>query len=671
MKAKRPKLLVATSALICAAFSQALAGTRTFDVPAQSLDRAIGQFGRQADVQIIAARRDTRGKRSNVVRGSLSVDEALDRMLGGTGLTDKQTGPETYVVIPAATVQPPAAQKPTAQPPVAGPAASPGSTATVVVPGRRPELTGPRRDAHWYRAESQHFIVYTDVRREDAIFLLNQLERLRYVLRGFLRQEAEPEPPEAKTELYYLSRSQDLEVIPHPGYHDLIGLNRSCEDGTQAYAVHLYYNSTAGQPLEKRPENEGLSYIFQAYARHYLYQHSLDRKQVWFIDGFAHYFSTARFEGNQAVLGMAPQPFANLLRSSTFPSKLNYRYVLLAEQTDVQLPGMTLDTKMEYQARAWVLVHYILSSPENLKRFGVYLQAVDAGTEPVKAFETAFDMSTAKFSEVSTKLLQGLEATKATFKALPEADVSFFTLPESADKLLLWGSALKTCPSPSQGRSLLGKIRNEVPKYPDSVLAQRILSLAEAGWGDPNVAVAYLIRDGMPDDFEGLYLLGRAQLSLARKSTGEARTVALKAARQAFAKASIIDATSTPTAWYYYRTAVLLDGRPDEDAQSAALTAWLQAPEIDTYALHAGLVYAWLGRKEEALKALKTVADNPRGRELRPVAQAWMTRIQAGADEASLLAAMQADYPSPGGGLYELTRASADTVRFVRGLPPR
>ncbi len=541
-------------------------------------------------------------------------------------------------------------------------AAIPGDTPTVVVQGQRPDLTPRRLETRWYRAESQHFVVYSNVDRQDATFLLNQLERFRYVLRGFLHQDAEPETPEAKTEIYYLSQPDDLNIAHQPlDFLYPIGLYKSCEDGTQAYATYMYYGDTAQLPLEQRPENEGLSYVFEAYARHYFYQNSYDKQPVWFIDGFAHYFSTVRFEGNQAILGMAPQPLVNLLRNDA-PSRLDYTELLTLE-SDVR---HTVPYKMEYQARAWLLAHYILSSPENQKAFHTYKAAVDSGTSPAKAFEAAFDMTPAKFSQVSSQLLRGqLEATKATFKALPEAEVSFFTLPESADRLLLWGSALKACPSQMYGKSLLSRIRTEAPKFPDSELARRTLIRAEAIWGDPDVAIA---ASTQAEDAEGLYLLGRAELSLAAKSTGDARLTALKAARQAFAKASATDPTSATVAWYYYRSAVMMDGKPDEEAQSAALIAWQQAPEIDTFALHAGLVYAWLGRKDEALQALKTVADNPRGRELRPVAQAWMAKIKAGADQASVLAAMQADYPTPTGGLVEITRASADALKAVRGM---
>ena len=100
MKGTARKLLAATSALACLASLSAQAQVKRFDVPAQPLQNAISVFGHQADIQIIAARKDTQGKRSRAIKGDLSVDEALEQLLGGTGLTEKRTGPETYIVIP-------------------------------------------------------------------------------------------------------------------------------------------------------------------------------------------------------------------------------------------------------------------------------------------------------------------------------------------------------------------------------------------------------------------------------------------------------------------------------------------------------------------------------------------------------------------------------------------
>lgn len=92
--------LTASSAIVClATATPALAQIRTFNVPAQPAQSAISTLGRQADIQIIAARRDTRGRRANAVQGDMTVEQALVRMLDGTGLAARRTGPQTYTIV--------------------------------------------------------------------------------------------------------------------------------------------------------------------------------------------------------------------------------------------------------------------------------------------------------------------------------------------------------------------------------------------------------------------------------------------------------------------------------------------------------------------------------------------------------------------------------------------
>jgi hypothetical protein len=76
--------------------------TRQFAIEAQSATTAIGALGHQGDVQIIAPRKFTQTVRTNAVRGDMTVDEALGRMLAGTGLVAQQTGPHSYAIVPRA-----------------------------------------------------------------------------------------------------------------------------------------------------------------------------------------------------------------------------------------------------------------------------------------------------------------------------------------------------------------------------------------------------------------------------------------------------------------------------------------------------------------------------------------------------------------------------------------
>lgn len=61
--------------------SSALAAERDFDIPAQPLASALLRFAEQADLQILYAQEDVQGLHANAVRGRLTPNEALARLL--------------------------------------------------------------------------------------------------------------------------------------------------------------------------------------------------------------------------------------------------------------------------------------------------------------------------------------------------------------------------------------------------------------------------------------------------------------------------------------------------------------------------------------------------------------------------------------------------------------
>lgn len=97
----RRAVLYATTGLACVWSMPAAAQTKHFSIYAQPVESAVGLLGRQGDVQIIAARKVTRAKRTNAVNGALTVPDALAQMLGGTGLVARQISSNTYVIVQA------------------------------------------------------------------------------------------------------------------------------------------------------------------------------------------------------------------------------------------------------------------------------------------------------------------------------------------------------------------------------------------------------------------------------------------------------------------------------------------------------------------------------------------------------------------------------------------
>lgn len=94
-------LAYSAAASTVAVAGSAQAQQSNFDIPAQRATSALLTLSRQADVQILSARRDTRGKRTNAVNGMMTAAQALHRMLTGTGLRARQTSDRTFTIVQA------------------------------------------------------------------------------------------------------------------------------------------------------------------------------------------------------------------------------------------------------------------------------------------------------------------------------------------------------------------------------------------------------------------------------------------------------------------------------------------------------------------------------------------------------------------------------------------
>lgn len=89
-------------AVACVIAAPASAQVRTFDIPAQAAESAVAEFAEQANVQIFAARKDTRGRRTNAVKGQVRVADALAQLLQGTGLEARKAGERAFTIVPLA-----------------------------------------------------------------------------------------------------------------------------------------------------------------------------------------------------------------------------------------------------------------------------------------------------------------------------------------------------------------------------------------------------------------------------------------------------------------------------------------------------------------------------------------------------------------------------------------
>jgi len=530
-------------------------------------------------------------------------------------------------------------------------------------------VSGQQNAADWFTAESPHFIVYSDTTHESVSKLLDKLERLDYLLRLYVSADGKADAG-PKLTLYYLKNFSDIRPFESPRPDYAIGLYNSCAFGVQAFATYMFYGERHTATLEKQPENEGLSYIFEAYARHFIYHNSNLRTPTWYIDGFAQYFASTRFSDTDTVVGMAPasiNEYLSTMHSTGRYNSLDYNDILLQKDSHGSNLAGTAGVKLEFEARSWILTHYILSSSDNIQHFRKYVDLIIQDIEPAKAFEQAFGYKVSQLSKILWQYkFQSAKALKTNLNVGGTKDISFGSLPKAANDLLLAEAALKSCPDKEAGTALLEKIRKETKQYPDSDYAQLILSRAEINFGNPQNVLDYLTEKTNKEksNVSAFYLLGLAQLRLAEQANGDNQKSLFESAQRNLLKAASLNAHAPEAFYAYFKAGINAQDTPSEQSLGSAIIAWKLAREVNTYTKSAALTYAYLGRKTEAQNALDLLLYNSRDPKTMEWAKNWQARLNSDINKTELLREMRLE-PIVDASFKEWTIATADVMKAV------
>ncbi|WP_443750455.1 DUF1570 domain-containing protein [Asticcacaulis solisilvae] len=490
----------------------------------------------------------------------------------------------------------------------------------------------------WYRAQSEHFTVYSDSSSAVAKLFATRLEGYHdvlYLLYQMKNPGAETATPRFDVVLLK-DRMEMREVSPH--IDELIaGFYTQCGEGSVAYATFEINdgNARVGSHLGTAQADFDNTTVFHEYAHHFMFQNYTTPLPRWYVEGFAEYFMTMTLHGRDIAIGTARQErYSDLFTNVWF----DYADILRDKVT-----YRSDSDQLKFYAQSWLLTHYIMSSPERLKAFGAYIDAVNAGADPVAAFEAKFGVKVADLPSVlKAYLAKGVPVVSFTLKTMAEPAVTVTEMPKSADKLLLWGSAVRGC-APSEYRpALLGKIEAEAARYPGDALAETTLQRAEIVIGDASkTEAATLARaDAHPDDAEAQYLLGRLNY---RKAVEHHDADAMDRARKAFLLSYKLDSMSAPNLYYLSLAQATLNGPSSKSAVGAAVQASNLAPSVTLYAYNAARMLIESGDYEDATTLLTPAASDPHNPENATQARAIIDALKAGKDKDTILAMFGGD----------------------------
>jgi hypothetical protein len=541
-----------------------------------------------------------------------------------------------------------------------------GARQTGPVPAeQRVTVQGMKNASAWFKAESQHFVIYSDTSRDSVFQLLNNLERLDYLLRLYTSAYRKAQPLEAKLTLYFHKRPGALAQVTDAPPRDAVGLYSSCSAGVQGAGVLLApITELSNAQLARAPVNDTLSFVFEGYARHFLYRHTTIRAPMSFIDGFALYFANTRFTDTQLAHGATPVTigkFLDFIQENRNSSSLNDTDVLNDNDSKAGNAGGVAAIKLEFAARSWLLAHFMLSTDDNRNRLARYLNLTYGGTPGGAAFEAAFGIKLADLDGVLLRYRRtSLNVVQLEVPSLPAAQVAYTDLPDSVSDYVLIDATLKACPSRATGEALLRDMTSRPGGTPQHPLARLALGRAQAHWGNPQDAITGL---GKLTGAEASYLLGLAHLRLASQQQGAAKAGSLEAARRHLAEAIRLDPASAEAAYAQLRAELESGEAPGEAALAKADFAWKNGRDVSEYARAAALMYAYAGDNAKAKQALKVLANNRRDPDMAAWATQWQARLLAGVERSEVLAELRR--PAAGTSVREWTVSQDSALQDV------
>ena len=448
--------------------------------------------------------------------------------------------------------------------------------------------------AEWRRAESRHFIVYSDGSERSLRDYTAKLERFHGLLRSRFGGPAEDDL--RKLPVYLVADARALRIA-QPGLPEGI-------DG--------YYTASENDIYAILVRGRDDDLLLHEYTHHFMANTSQGRLPGWFSEGLAEYYATATVsEAGAATFGL---PSAGRQRSLQQGRWLPMDQLLRARGSfDIE----SQTGRSMYYAQSWVLTHWLLADQARARALGVYLNAVSNGRDPTEAWQASFGMAPAALEATLKTYARGrLYYSELNIPPMtPEITVS--SLPATWDTVILpLINSRSPRPEEVNGPALLATGRANAARFPDDVLALVALGRAERRWGDSVAAEAALTRalEIDPTHVESLLLMADIVGERADVASDLTEIDRQRALAQGFlSRAMDVD----PSDYRIYADLARLRRAAEDYPTRDDLMTWARAaryaPQVMSIRGDAAIAMMQAQHYDEAVALLIPIANDPHG----------------------------------------------------------
>jgi tetratricopeptide (TPR) repeat protein len=485
-------------------------------------------------------------------------------------------------------------------------------------------LPGPAL-AEWREASSRHFLVYSEGSAESLREFAAKLEKFDKAMRLRLGFADEDLGAGNRVTVYVVDNIAAVQRLARAKNSGIAGFYSGRAGGSIAVVPRI---SGTGSRTDLDPA----TILLHEYSHHMMLQSAAAAYPAWFREGFAEFYSTARFEkdGSMGFGAAANHRAWGLVGMSPLPIELLFD------------PGRRRLTRLEWEAtiygRGWLLTHYLTFDRARAGQLTAYLNAINSGKGSLEAARSAFGDLKVLDRELKTYLNRRMiPYLPLKAELLGVQPVSLRTLrPGEIAIMDLWIRSQVGVTRQDAGR-VAQEMRKAAAPWPNDPAVQAALAEAEFDAGDLAAADAAAARAIAADPKNVDALIYRARIAFQRaEATAKGDESAWKAVRRLVGQANRVDPNHPEPLILYYRSFAAQGVAPTKLAVEGLLQAFALAPQDSGLRMNAARQLLVDGKAAEARRALAPIAYDPHGGALGQAVASVIAKLDSGGAKAAL-----------------------------------
>lgn len=451
--------------------------------------------------------------------------------------------------------------------------------------------------AEWLEASSPNFLVYANQTEKQVRAFTDMLERYRSAMRVIYKLPEEPTSPSNRLTVFVVRDDAQVRKLLGEGSRFTRGFYQSRAGGSVAFIPRV-----EGSSQDERV-TEGELVLLHEYAHHFMYTVFSGSPPLWFTEGFAEFYATAKFEQDGSVgLGLPA----------------NHRAAELVYAKDVPL-DMLLNTRRyqdnvskrydAFYGRSWLLFHYMMLSGKRPGQLSDYLARLANGEGEDAAASGAFGDLAVLDKELERYMLsRRMSFLNLAAHRITTADIRIRPLRAGEVAILPVVMRSRRGVNAEQAALVVEEARAIAADYPDDPFVLTALAEAEYDAGQNDAALA-AADQAIARDPRAINAYIQKMYATFRMAEDDA-TLWPKV-RTAISAANRVENDNPIPLSYFYRSYAAEGKRPPPLAVQGLEKALLLAPYDTSLRLTLGQYHIRTGDADKARMTLSPLINHP------------------------------------------------------------